>query len=274
MEYSNPEIPEGINTSTSHPIKEFLLLTTSVLLLVVLVIAILGFTADKLAYLIPFETETKIPIPTISGEITGKDINHYLESLAHKLSQVMEIPGDMSITIHYINKDTVNAFATLGGHVVMYRGLLERLPNENALSMVMAHELAHIKHRHPIRSVGRGVAISLVLSMIDGSISNDLVGGIVNDTGYVTALKFTRDHEHEADASAVQALQLLYGHVNGAEDLFQVLEESSDGIKTLEFFSTHPLSDKRIKRIRDTKNSTADGATTALPENFRSWIQN
>ena len=63
--------------------------------------------------------------------------------------------------MHYDASDTVNAFATLGGHVVIYRGLLEKLPNENVVAMVVAHEIAHIKHRDPVAALGRGVAITL-----------------------------------------------------------------------------------------------------------------
>jgi predicted Zn-dependent protease len=29
----------------------------------------------------------------------------------------------MSITVHYLEAETVNAFATLGGHIVFFRGL-------------------------------------------------------------------------------------------------------------------------------------------------------
>ena len=42
------------------------------------------------------------------------------------------------------------------------RGLLTKIDNENALVMVMAHELAHLKYRHASAALGRGVAIGVI----------------------------------------------------------------------------------------------------------------
>src|SRR5439155_14616378 len=41
-----------------------------------------------------------------------------------------------------------NAFALPGGFMYVNEGLLTRLPDDNAVAFVMAHELAHTSHRH------------------------------------------------------------------------------------------------------------------------------
>ncbi|MBK8289217.1 MAG: M48 family metalloprotease [Cellvibrionales bacterium] len=50
-----------------------------------------------------------------------------------------------------------------------YRGvprLLDAIKDsETALAMVMAHELAHIKLRHPATAMGAGFAVALLLSI-------------------------------------------------------------------------------------------------------------
>lgn len=52
--------------------------------------------------------------------------------------------------------------ATPGGHVIIYRGLLEKIPNENTLVMLLGHEIGHIKLRHPVKALGKGVVIGLL----------------------------------------------------------------------------------------------------------------
>lgn len=36
------------------------------------------------------------------------------------------LPADFTVTIHYQDSDIPNVFATLGGHVVVFRGLITR----------------------------------------------------------------------------------------------------------------------------------------------------
>ena len=163
----------------------------------------------------------------------------------------------------------LNAYATLGGNIVLYRGLLEKLPDENAVAMVMAHEIAHIKHRDPIASVGRGIAISIALRALAG-LDN---GGILGSAGLYTILKFNREMESAADADALLTLQRLYGHVEGAETLFQVFIDESmekDISKLPQFFQTHPLEENRIERIKRFRedNPATNKNVTSLPEDF------
>ncbi|MCG8488419.1 MAG: M48 family metallopeptidase [Candidatus Thiodiazotropha sp.] len=276
MKYSNPQIPEGINTSKQHPLKEFFMLTAGVLGLIVAAVLLLGFFADKLAHHIPFEVELKIASKELLEASEPGPMQSYLEGLTERIVSAQALPEEMPITVHYVDDDTVNAFATLGGHIYMFRGLVEQLPNENALVMVLAHEIAHIKHRHPIRSLGRGVIIGLALSMLSGTMGDMMANQIVSNTGMVTSLTFSRDQERESDKTALETLMALYGNVVGADQLFKVLQEAGGAMEVPEFFSTHPLSEKRIQHIhafgRELSPSTAEAQATPLPLEFPNWL--
>lgn len=275
LEYSNPQIPEGINTSKEHPLKEFLLLTTGVLGIVVIAVVAISLLAQTFAHYIPFSAEKNIAFFEESAQEKGQPINIYLQALADRISIAEELPEDMSIIVHYVNDDVVNAYATLGGNIVLFRGLLEKLPHENALSMVMAHEIAHIKHRHPISALGRGVVIGLALSLINSSVGNSILDGVIGDTGLLTSLHFSRGQEQEADDTALAALVVLYGHTTGAEDLFKVLEQEQKGYEPPEFFSTHPLTQSRIGHIHALSSQHGDKKPeqiTDLPEHFSKWL--
>ena len=227
------------------------------LFFIVLFITILSFAADALSQHIPFSVEhrlvRKVHIDTQS--VTTGPAPQYLQHLADDLSKNMQLPEDMKITVSIVNSNVVNAFATLGGNVVFFTGLLEKLPNENTLAMVLAHEIAHIKLRHPLRALGRGVVVGLAIATVAGASANGVVDSLIGNTGLLTALSFTRDQESAADNLAVDALVKLYGHAGGSTELFAILskeEDQASGLskaKTPEFFATHPLGKNRIAAI-------------------------
>ena len=274
MEYSNPEIPEGINTTREHPLKEFFILVVGVLATITLAVTILSVMAEKLVIYIPFSVEKELLAGKniYSNEKNTKIVN-YLQNLSDKLTPFMDLPEDMSITVHYLDQDVKNAYATLGGNIYIYRGLIKLLPNENALSTVLAHEIAHIKYRHPIIAMGRGVVIGLLLATVAGISGDRFVGQIVNDAGIVTLLTFNRKQEQQADAEALRAVNDYYGHIGGSKDLFTLFLklEKKYPVHPPEFLSTHPLSEKRIANIDQLSldnNWNTSGKLTPIPGNI------
>lgn len=274
MEFSNPEIPEGINTTKEHPLKEFAILSGGIIGGVVLVVLIVALLAESLAPRIPFSMEQELAGKFIEVPEIDSATQRYLQTLVDDISQQMLLPDNMQITLHYVDDEVENAFATLGGHIFIHRGLLDIMPNENALSMVIAHEIAHVQHRHPLIAMGRGVVIGLFLAAVTGFSGDRLVSGIVSNAGVITVLGFSREQEREADHTALVAVQKHYGHVSGASDLFRSLlnVEENSMLRTPLFLSTHPLSMDRIKTIEQMtlENGWAtDAATTALPDALR-----
>ncbi len=256
MSYENPKIPEGINVSKEHPLKEFGYLFIGAILIVVVLVVGLSISAKYLASYVPFETELALSgyVQDELGNMQSLDadqlkIQAYLQDLADKLAVSQHLPKDFKITVHYVDDDLVNAFATLGGHVLIFRGLLQKMPHENALSMVMAHEIAHVKHRDPLVSLGRGVTIMLLLSTVTGFSDSGFVGDMLGQAGMVTTLSFGRDQETDADSEAMDTLQRQYHHLDGAAALFESLLKQEHGYSPPAFLRTHPLTQDRIDRI-------------------------
>lgn len=254
MDISNPQPSEDINTTRVHPLKEFFLLSSGILFLMTLFIIVLSFAADTITKYIPFEVEHSL-VNTVDIDIgtdTTGPVAIYLQTLATSLSDNMDLPEGMNIKVSVINSDTVNAFATLDGNVVFFTGLLDVIPNENTLAMVLAHEIAHIKLRHPLRALGRGVVVGIAIATITGAASNDIVTGFIGNTGLLTALSFSREQESAADKLAIEALVKHYGHAGGSEKLFEVFNQlnGQTNSKIAEFFATHPLNQNRSKSIK------------------------
>ncbi len=273
MKYSNQQLPEGINTSKGHPLRIFLKLFLAVAIILFVLAWILGRSGAWLAMLIPFEKEYSLFHELETVEIRQSAMQDYLQGLANQLVQDMEMPEYFKIQVHYDSDTTINAFATLGGHVFFYRGLLEKLPNENALAMLIAHEMAHVKHRDPIASIGQGLAIQTGIGLILGQVSTNALG----TAGVVTQLKFSRDMESAADTQALEAVYQRYGTLAGALDLYEVFlqESGSNRAYGQKFFNTHPLTRDRISRLQsmaDERGWSREGEPTSLPEQLRSWL--
>ena len=67
------------------------------------------------------------------------------------------------------DRKTVNAFATPGGYLYVYRGLLEMAQNEAELAGVMAHEAGHVVARHAARSMVASYGLDAVAAMALGN---------------------------------------------------------------------------------------------------------
>ncbi len=214
-----------------------------------LVIVILVMTADRWLLFISPESERRFIEPYIEwsrGTLlveADPELQDYVEALAAEL--YASLPDEQPIRVQVIEGETINAFATLGGYIFIFEGLIRALDNENALAMVIAHEIAHVHHRDPLLSTGRAMLIQLAISTISG-------GGIdpnnVDMSADVLLNQFSREQELAADVLALTMLEERYGHVGGATTLFEIMLDR-ESIEVAEFLSTHPDTDARIDQI-------------------------
>ena len=274
MKYRNPQIPEGINVSDRHPLKELFVLAGGALLLLFLLSWLLGQFGGRLARLLPFEHEAALAPVSLLRNDAGPELQAYLGQLGDRLSEEMALPDGMQVHLQMSGDDTFNAFATLGGNILLYRGLLEQLPHENALAMLLAHEMAHVEHRDPIVGIGQGAAIQVMLGLLIGDPNLAVLGS----AGLYTQLHYTREMEREADTEALAAVQRLYGHIGGAQDLFNVIRAQRDKSGREEMpaiFSSHPLDEQRLEAISELARErgwSETGETTPLPAAFGRWM--
>ncbi len=240
---------------------------------VIALTAVLSLSVDWTAKYIPFEFETKLS-EKVAEQLNkeSNEVDDYLQSMANKIIPSMNLPDDMKISVHYVNEDVVNAMATLGGHVMVYRGLLEQIPDENTLVMLLGHEIGHVKLRHPVRALGKGVVLSLLLKAVLGN-SSDSVGDVLADTSMITMLTFNRDMEQASDEEGLSVLHSYYGQTQGSTTLFEILakQEQNEESAVPEFLRTHPETKDRIAHINQMaqENDWAlQGETRAIPSNI------
>lgn len=186
--------------------------------------------------------------------------NSYLNLLGQTLAQASDRPETFG-GYHFLilDSDEINAFAAPGGLIFVSRGMLRCCRSEDAVAAVLAHEIAHIQHRHGIQSIekSRQTQALTVLAAegaktfgkkeladltktFEGSI-NDITSTLINN-GY------SRSFEQEADASAVRILSRVGYDPNA---LVAMLREMGKRLKPggLDFAKTHPSPGSRIDDI-------------------------
>jgi Zn-dependent protease with chaperone function len=271
-EFSNPRLPQEVNNSDERPLRSLLAMGAAALGALGAAAAALIFAGAELARFVPYEAEARLIAPHAARFApSGHPAEVYLQRLAARLARGMALPEGMTLRVHYVNEPGVNAFATLGGHIAVYRGLLERVPDENVLAMVLAHEIGHAALRHPIRSLGRGVALGAAITLVSAGAGGSLAESVLGNSGMLTMLTFSRAQEEDADAVGIEVLVRAYGHAGGALETFRILQAAAAERGRAEppkFLSTHPLSPERIARLDGVIRSrgwAADGERTPVP---------
>jgi len=139
---------------------------------------------------------------------------------------------------------TLNAFATPGGYIYVYTGLIKFLDTEDQLAGVMGHEIAHSAMRHSTRQMTKAYGVTTLLSVITGKADPGMMEQIALS---LVNLKFSRSHETESDEYSVVYLCNSGYDAAGAAGFFKKLEGSS---APPEFLSTHPNSGNRVVNIQ------------------------
>ena len=279
MKYEAKVIPEGINSSDEHPLKEFLLLVGGAFAVITLLIVLLAYLSDFMVGFISPEMESEwfdaqsFDLGQIESSLSKtddaidhpyEDIELYIVSLLQKLKS--ENYQGFQFTVNLYDDTLPNAFIIPGGHIFISTALFDYVESENGLAMVLAHEMAHQYERHPIRSLGRGVLISIVLTTVLGSDTSQWLSGLLFETVTIGQLAFSRDQEREADKIAVDSLIAYYGHAVGSDEFFSRIKNNKDFSNDLPaFYQSHPGTEDRIEFLKQ-KIAQSTGQKTNLPK--------
>lgn len=172
----------------------------------------------------------------------------------------------------HISSDTVpNAYATLGGHIFVNKGLIQLLESSEELMGVVAHEMIHVQRRHVMRSVFQGLGMFVIFQGLLGDVSG-LVAVAIDQGGPLLNLQYSRKLEEEADRLAIDFLiQNGISPVGLATALRRINAESKKMIQSspapevieklnkIELLSSHPEVEKRIEQINEKSNELSKG---------------
>ena len=266
---------EGINSSSEHPLNEFawLIVASGVTLLVLMALASWG--ARWLAPKLPFSAEVALAERVVDQPIKPEHAarSAELQRVADQVAARMALPEGMTVVVGYNDSPLVNAYATVGGRIQVFQGLLHELQSEEALAALLAHEIAHVKHRHVAASLGRGLAVAVLLSVVSADAGAAAAEAALGSAAGFTLLGYSREQEAQADDEALQAVVALHGHAGGLVELFTRLGQAdkTNGPK-LEALNSHPLTEARLQAVQARARErgwASSGALTPLSGVFR-----
>lgn len=160
---------------------------------------------------------------------------------------------------------TLNAFATPGGYIYVYTGLIKFLDSEDELAGVLGHEIAHADQRHSTRQMTKIYGVQALAALASGSNAGALAGKIA---GSLLQLKFGRDMEKEADTYSVIYLCGTPYDADGAAGFFSKLQEKG-GSRPPEFLSTHPNPGNRVANIHKQKTERGCSGTQTNTQEYQ-----
>ncbi len=121
--YENRQPPEGISSGRDRPLRDVLVLGGGTLALIAMVLVAVYLFGSLLAPYVPFAWEKKLGDPMAAAWASGPDdpeTEARLRGLARRLASVMDLPEGMTVTVHHLKQDEVNAVGMMGGQMVIF----------------------------------------------------------------------------------------------------------------------------------------------------------
>jgi predicted Zn-dependent protease len=163
---------------------------------------------------------------------------------------------------------TVNAFATPGGHLYVYSGLLMAADNPSEVAGVLSHECGHVVARHSARQMVNAYGLQAVAALALGKnpgLASQVAAGV---TGKGLMLANSRGDETEADEYGARYASAAGYDPRGLITFFQKLQkQEGKSPQIMKFLSDHPATPDRIayleKYIADHHLSGTEGRDPA-----------
>ena len=181
--------------------------------------------------------------------------------------------SNLAWRIGLVESDQVNAVTPGGGVVFVFDKLIANCKSESQLASVIAHEVGHIEHRHAIQriyaegilerdDVQQNVDGAALKKAFDQKFYNLVSSEIIYKS-------YKRLWEHQADAFIIRAFERLNYSLDESHTFFEnLITLFGSGSPDNCLFSTHPLTNERIMRLKNLSRAYAQRNTRGNSEAF------
>ncbi len=148
--------------------------------------------------------------------------------------------------------NTVNAWCMPGGKVAFYTGIMPICKDEAGVAVVMGHEVAHAVANHARERMSQGLVANGLLGTLGAAIGQNptltkqIFFQAVGIGAQVGMLKFSRQHESEADKIGLIFMAMAGYDPHEAPKFWERMSAQSGGAEPMEWMSTHPSHSTRI----------------------------
>lgn len=185
--------------------------------------------------------------------------NDYVQCVAENI--IAQVPkktfgGEWEVVV--FDDEQINAFALPGGKIGVYTGILDVAENQHQLAAIIGHEVGHVIAEHGNERmssstiVGVGLEVTnQVLGANDVSHNKEIMAAIGLGVQVGFQLPFSRTHESEADIIGLDLMAKAGFDPTQSVNLWENMDKASGGERPLEFLSTHPAPNTRIKQLQN-----------------------
>ena len=239
------------NVSHEHPLKDFVLILLGLSVAVLAGLWILGLLVDQVVDGMGPDTEARLtrliapPAPATEAALKPREAR--LQALLDGMRGCAGI--GQPVTLRLRQSSEANAVVIPGATIIVFSGLLDHVKSENGLAFILAHELSHLAHRDHLRAVGRSLVVIAAATVLTGD--GSWAAGLLAPAQHLGDSSYSRGRESAADARALQILQCSYGHVGGATEFFESLQqEDKDTPAFVHYLASHPSAAARVDALR------------------------
>lgn len=208
--------------------------------------------------LIPAEQEQQLGLQVdeqIRAElpfVEDRAIVEYVQRVGERVAAPSRDERELDVTFEVIDDpDTINAFATVGGRIYVYSGLVRAVDNEAELASVLAHEVAHVTHRDVARILVGQVGLSALAQAALGDNPGMIQQLAAQIAGAGVLAAHTREQERDADHVAVRYMVEAGYDPRAMITMYEKLQalRATQPNVVERFFATHPQTEDRIEAI-------------------------
>jgi beta-barrel assembly-enhancing protease len=184
--------------------------------------------------------------------IRDPEIVNYVQGVARKIfvSADKDRPGVKWQVFVIDDPKQVNAFATPGGYLYAYTGLLMAADNEAQLAGVWGHESGHVVARHSARQMVDAMGLQTVIGIALGQNPNQLAELAATLAAKGALLQYSRDDETEADEYGARYSAQASYDPHGIMQFFEKLKKmEGEQPAFAKYLSDHPATQDRIDHL-------------------------
>ena len=175
-------------------------------------------------------------------EVKSDNVRLPIDTLVNEMCRANGI-DTASVSVVVSRNNEVNAYATVGRHIIVNTGLIEKMDNEAQLCAVIGHEVAHLELGHIQSGLRQQAIFQVMLILLTGNGSAD---GLISITSDMISNSITRAKEDQADE---QGARYLYAMHLDPMEMANTLE-SFESYGILSYLTDHADSKERAKHIR------------------------
>jgi len=183
----------------------------------------------------------------------GKVNRRVLDVATPVLAEAQKDRPDLSFRVRVIDSPELNAFSIPGGYIYLYRGLLDKLGNDDdALACVIGHEASHVVRRHIAKqqadAQGKGLLIDLATVLSRSNVVGQAGGALFE----LDQLHYSRVDEYEADRWGERFAYNAGYDPSGMIRTFQIFEaEEKKSGAPVAYSQDHPINENRVLRAEE-----------------------